>query len=55
MLIAAGRLVVEGLSPREAARAAVAGPLTDDPLLTAGLHELIDAYVGDGDGPVSQD
>jgi nitric oxide reductase NorQ protein len=47
VLIAAGRLVAEGLSLREAARAAVAGPLTDDPALTAGLAEMIDAYVAD--------
>ena len=45
VLIAAGRLVTEGLSLRDAARAAVAGPLTDDPIVTAGLFELIDAYV----------
>ena len=31
VLIAAGRLVNEGLSIRDAARAAIAGPLTDDP------------------------
>jgi nitric oxide reductase NorQ protein len=48
LLIAAGRLVAEGLAPRTAARAAVAGPLTDDPLVTAGLHEMIDAYLPDG-------
>jgi nitric oxide reductase NorQ protein len=47
VLIAAGRLVTEGLSVRDAARAAVAGPLTDDPVVTAGLFDLIDAYVGD--------
>lgn len=46
VLIAAGRLVVEGLPLAEAARAAVAGPLTDDPLITAGLAELLDAYLG---------
>jgi len=45
VLIAAGRLVVEGLSVREAARAAIAGPLTDDPVVTAGLFEMIDAYL----------
>jgi nitric oxide reductase NorQ protein len=45
VLIAAGRLVAAGLSAREAARAAVAGPLSDDPVITAGLFELIDAYV----------
>jgi nitric oxide reductase NorQ protein len=47
VLIAAGRLVVEGLTVRDAARAAVAGPLTDDPVVSAGLVEMIDAYVGD--------
>jgi nitric oxide reductase NorQ protein len=47
VLIAAGRLVTEGLGLREAARAAIAGPLTDDPVVTAGLYELIDAYLGD--------
>jgi nitric oxide reductase NorQ protein len=44
VLVAAGRLVSQGLSLRDAARAAVAGPLTDDPVVTAGLYELIDAY-----------
>ena len=34
VLIAAGRLIAEGLSPREAARAAIAGPLTDDATVT---------------------
>jgi nitric oxide reductase NorQ protein len=47
VLIAAGRLVAEGLSPREAARAAVAGPLTDDAIVTKGLVELIDVYMAD--------
>ena len=46
VLIAAGRLAVEGLSIRDACRAAVAGPLTDDPVVTAGLFEMIDAYLG---------
>src|SRR6478672_6549296 len=35
VLIAAGLLVGEGLPVRAAARAAVAGPLTDDPVVTA--------------------
>ncbi len=35
------------LGLRDAARAAVAGPLTDDPVVTAGLFEMIDAYLGD--------
>jgi nitric oxide reductase NorQ protein len=47
VLVAAGRLVAAGLSLREAARAAIAGPLTDDPVVTAGLFEMIDAYVSD--------
>ena len=51
VLIAAGRLVTEGLSLRDSARAAVAGPLTDDPVVTAGLFELIDAYLTDDATP----
>jgi nitric oxide reductase NorQ protein len=50
LLIAAGRLVAEGLSPRDAARAAVAGPLTDDPGVAAGLAEMVDAYLPGDDG-----
>jgi nitric oxide reductase NorQ protein len=46
VLIAAGRLVAEGLSLQEAARAAVAGPLTDDATVTRGLFEMIDIYLG---------
>jgi len=45
VLVAAGQLIVAGLGSREAARAAVAGPLTDEPLVTAGLYEMIDAYL----------
>ena len=41
VLIAAGRLVAGGLPLGSAARAAIAGPLTDDPAVLAGLHELI--------------
>jgi nitric oxide reductase NorQ protein len=47
VLVAAGQLVGEGLPVRDAARAAVAGPLTDDPMVTAGLFEMIDAYLTD--------
>jgi nitric oxide reductase NorQ protein len=46
VLVAAGRLVAEGLDLRDAARAAVAGPLTDDPTVTAGLFQMIDVYFG---------
>jgi nitric oxide reductase NorQ protein len=45
VLIAAGRLVADGLSAREAARAAIAGPLTDDSTVTRGLLEMIDVYL----------
>ncbi|MGV0851063.1 AAA family ATPase [Mycolicibacterium phlei] len=45
VLISAGRLVAEGLSVRDAARAAIAGPLTDDPTVTRGLVEMIDVYL----------
>jgi nitric oxide reductase NorQ protein len=34
------------LDLRDAARAAVAGPLTDDPTVTAGLFQMIDVYFG---------
>jgi nitric oxide reductase NorQ protein len=47
VLIAAGRLVAEGLSMREAARAAITGPLTDDATVTRGLFEMIDVYLPD--------
>ncbi len=50
VLVAAARLSKEGLPLRDAARAAIAGPLTDDPVVTAGLAELIDAYLSSGDG-----
>src|SRR5271165_5006269 len=48
VLIAAGRLIVEGLSMREAARAAIAGPLTDDSAVGRGLNEMIEVYLGGG-------
>jgi nitric oxide reductase NorQ protein len=44
VLIAAGRLIAAGLSPAEAARAGIAGPLTDDPSVTRGLIEMVDLY-----------
>ena len=50
VLIAAGRLIAEGLSARDAAQAAVVGPLTDDATVTAGLMEMIDAYLS---GPLA--
>jgi len=45
VLIAAGQLIAEGLRPREAALAAIAGPLTDDATVTRGLAEMIDVYL----------
>src|SRR6476659_2969904 len=49
VLIAAGRLTAEGLTHRDAARAAIAGPLTDDASVGRGLNEMIDVYLGDAD------
>lgn len=50
VLIAAGRLVAEGLSPRDAAQAAIAGPLTDDLVVGRGLAEMIDIYLTPAEG-----
>jgi nitric oxide reductase NorQ protein len=47
VLVAAGQLVSAGLPVRAAARSAIAGPLTDDPSVTAGLFEMVDAYLAD--------
>lgn len=48
VLIAAGRLVAAGLSMPEAARAAIAGPLTDDVAVGKALSKMIDVYLGEG-------
>jgi nitric oxide reductase NorQ protein len=45
VLIAAGKLTTEGLSLAAAARAAIAGPLSDDPVVGAGLREMIATYL----------
>ncbi|MGD1238419.1 CbbQ/NirQ/NorQ/GpvN family protein [Mycobacterium seoulense] len=50
VLIAAGRLVAEGLTMREAARAAIAGPLTDDVAVGRALGEMIEIYLGGAAG-----
>ena len=47
VLIAAARLISEGVRPTDAARAAVAGPLSDDPVVGAELAALVDAYLDD--------
>jgi nitric oxide reductase NorQ protein len=49
VLIAAARLAVDGVPLAAAARAAIAGPLTDDPVVGAGLREMIATYLADGD------
>lgn len=50
VLIAAGRLFADGLPLREAARAAIVGPLTDDAAVTAGLLEMVNVYLLDESG-----
>jgi nitric oxide reductase NorQ protein len=50
VLIAAGRLISEGLTQRDAARAAIAGPLTDDASVARGLFEMIDLYLVEPEG-----
>jgi len=47
VLIAAGRLMAEGLAPREAATAAIATPLSDDSMVLSGLRKMIDVYIVD--------
>ena len=46
-LIAAAILISRGLTPREAAISAIAGPLTDDASTTAGLVTMIDMDLSD--------
>jgi nitric oxide reductase NorQ protein len=45
LLVAGARLIASGVAPREACRAAVAAPLTDDPELLAAVHDVIDAVL----------
>ncbi len=45
LLVSAARLIVVGINDREAARAAISGPLSDEPTVRAGLDELIDSYL----------
>jgi nitric oxide reductase NorQ protein len=47
VLIAAGRLVAEGLPMSAAAEAAIAGPLTDDVAVNRSLKEMISVYLGE--------
>jgi nitric oxide reductase NorQ protein len=46
LLVATGRLVASGLAPREACEVALVAPLTDDPDLLAGIHDLLAATFG---------
>jgi nitric oxide reductase NorQ protein len=48
VLIAAGMLVTEGLTMQEAAKAAIAGPLTDDVAVGRALGEMVEVYLGGG-------
>ena len=45
VLIAAAKLSTQGLPLDAAARASVAGPLSDDPAIGAGLREMITTYL----------
>jgi nitric oxide reductase NorQ protein len=47
VLVAAARLSCEGVPLPAAARAAIAGPLTDDPVVGAGLRQMIDTYLSE--------
>src|ERR1700756_3511371 len=47
VLIAAGRLVAEGLPMYAAAEAAIAGPLTDDVAVNRSLKEMISVYLSE--------
>jgi nitric oxide reductase NorQ protein len=44
-LVSAGKLVTHGLAIRDAAVAAIVGPLTDEPALRAGLLAMVDTYL----------
>jgi nitric oxide reductase NorQ protein len=47
VLIAAGRLVAEGLPMNAAAEAAIAGPLSDDVAVNRSLKEMINVYLSE--------
>jgi nitric oxide reductase NorQ protein len=51
VLIAAGRLIADGLTMRTAAEAAIAGPLTDDVAVNRSLKEMIEVYLTDPSRP----
>lgn len=43
LLVSTARLIAGGISPRQACRAALVGPLTDDPDLVVAISDVIDA------------
>ncbi|HEX4683420.1 MAG TPA: CbbQ/NirQ/NorQ C-terminal domain-containing protein, partial [Gemmatimonadaceae bacterium] len=43
LLVSAARLIADGISPVEACRSAVIGPLTDDPDLVAAIDDVVSA------------
>jgi len=45
VLIATARLIARGISPQAACRAALVGPLTDDPDVLAAVHDLVAATI----------
>jgi nitric oxide reductase NorQ protein len=45
LLVAAARLIASGVGARQACRAAVAAPLSDDPELLGAVHDVIDAVL----------
>jgi nitric oxide reductase NorQ protein len=49
VVIATARLFAEGVPLPAAARAAIVGPLTDDPIVAAGLREMVTDYLDESD------
>jgi hypothetical protein len=45
-LVSAGTLITMGLSMRDAAIAAIVGPLTDEPSIRSGPMSMVDVYLG---------
>jgi nitric oxide reductase NorQ protein len=45
LLVAAARLIADGISPADACRSAIIGPLTDDPDLVAAIDDVVAATV----------
>jgi nitric oxide reductase NorQ protein len=45
LLVSTGRLIARGVPADQACRAALAGPLTDDPDLLGAISDLIDATI----------